>query len=712
MRRMSSEPGVLRSAVFAASTGQHLRGPASAAHEVRWVQSQRAARVSGWWLCAVLAVGLGVSFARLRSAPPEPQSAAREAAPSADRFEAGPRSPARARHAPALRRSALGSGPSARPGASSAPERSPAPAGVRVSGRVLDAQGGPVVGAAVVARTAPSQPPLARAVSGERGEFVLAVPSGPLQLQASAAPYAIALADVLAPARHVTLVMAPSASIIGQVVASDTGAGVPDVLVTASNVSDARVPPVSVRSGEDGFFRVENVPGGGYRLGAASAAHAGGPLWVAVAVGQASDAVRLVVAPATHLSARISVNGVPCSDGEVVLSGSARASAAIGTNGVARVDGVRPGISLLRAICRGGLAREEQLVVGREPIERLWDLEPGLAVLGTVLDAAGRAVSGARVQVTAIPASGAGAVGCTSDTAGEFSCSGLAPGVVEVRVAAEGRVPGEPARLELAPGRLARVGLRLGAAGAIRAAFAGAAPALPVYVRGTNGQPILGRVAAGVAWFEGLPLGHYDVHVGHAGAARAQGVDLAEAGQVVDVQLAAPRLRSIAGRVLGETGLPVRGAWVRAEIAAGAARVPIQAGHASLTDETGRFLLAALPPGDYDVTASSAAGNGRARLVPAGAAGVTIAFETFGRLIGTVTTDAGQRPAAFVVAYVRTGGPGGQVSGKDGHWLLPWAPPGEYRLTITSETGQARGYAVLPAGGEAQVLSVTGAPAH
>jgi hypothetical protein len=691
------------------------------AHDVRWMRSRQVTRAGARLVSAMLLAGAAVAFAWLRLGPPESRTSALLGAAPQAAFEAGgftghsPRGAGRTGKSrqPAVVGASAAARSSSPDGSGWGPSAEVPAAGVTVSGHVLDALGGPVVGATVLARVSANEPPLASAISRQRGEFVLAVPSGPLQVEAHADAYSIALANVVGPARDISLVMAPSASIIGQVVASDTGAGVADVLVTASNASGVRMPPVSVTSGENGFFRIENVPGGGYSLNAASARHGGGPLWVAVAVGQASDAVRLVVAPATRLTARVSVSGEPCRGGQVVLSGITRAFGRFDAGGVAFIDGVAPGSYRLLAVCRGALTRSEQVVVGNEPVERIWDLDPGLSLSGSVLDADGRAVAGAEVQVTSVAAveastGTAAAVRCASDEAGELSCVGLAPGVVEARVTRGGRVLGKPATVELVRGRSASVVLRLDPAGSIRASFAGStAPASPVYVRGEDGRAILGRVAEDVAWFEGLPLGHYEVYAGQPGVARAVGVALVEQGQVADVRLTAPRLRSIVGRVLDEAGAPVVDAWVRAESMDRASGVTTRAGHSVLTDGSGSFELAALPPGEYALTASNARGEGRGLRISAGATGVTLAFETYGRLIGSVTTDAGERPAAFVVSYVRAGGPGGRVSGKDGHWLLPWAPPGEYRLTITTETGEARADAVLPAGGEANVLSVT-----
>lgn len=640
MHRMSSEPSGFRPAVFGG--GEVNRNPrrlAESAPGVAWQKRQRVVpRAGGWLLLGVLAAAVALLLTGSRTARLESRTAALAAVEKmAGVSESGavrwrlphvleggskPRRPESNGGSPVASAPARTARESGEPAAASGE--------VEVTGRVLDALGGPIVGATLVARTGADAAPLARATSRQRGEFVLFVPAGQLQVEARAEAYSIGLANVLAPARDIHLMMAPSASIIGQVVASDTGAGLAGVLVTAANVSGLGIPPLSVQSGEGGHFRVENVPGGSYSLNAASAAWRGGPLWVAVAVGQASDAVRLVVAPATRVSARVSVEGQPCGNGQIVLAGKARAFGTFDADGSASIDGVAPGSYQLSAICRGALTREERVEVAAEPVERVWDLDAGLAVTGRVLDSRGQAVAGVEVRIGAV-ATGQPIVRCPSDAAGSFQCGGLAPGAYEARAENAGRVLGKAVPLALVDGAARDVLLRLDAAGSIRASLAGAGGSgLPVYARGNDGQLLLGRVAADGIWFDGLALGHYELFAGQPSAAKARGVELLEAGQIVDVRLAMPRLRSISGRVLDEAGLPVVDAWVRAESTAIGTRLPTllptrlptEAGHAVLTDATGAFELEALPPGDYDISASNAAGGCRARNVVARRLGV------------------------------------------------------------------------------------------
>jgi Carboxypeptidase regulatory-like domain len=226
--------------------------------------------------------------------------------------------------------------------------------------------------------------------------------------------------------------------VAGVVVARPTGEPVADLVVSAFNAAGLRIPPVTTRSDASGHFVLGGLPGGGYSLSAAGPAWKGEPVWVSVGVGEAADGARLLVDPATTVTLRVSVAGEPCEAGQVLLSGGPRAFAAIAA-GQAVLEGITPGHYEATAVCRGALKRSEPIEVGRTPFEADWALSAGHRVLGSVASAAGRPAPGVSIRVVPKPAAGvprssgpSAIVRCTSDAAGAFSCSGLAPGAYEV----------------------------------------------------------------------------------------------------------------------------------------------------------------------------------------------------------------------------------------------------------------------------------------
>src|SRR6185503_1896409 len=79
-----------------------------------------------------------------------------------------------------------------------------------LTGRVLDATGGVIVGARVVARTAAAPQREQVAESDELGRFQLQLSPGPVQLEAHADAYATNRQNAEAPARDVVLVLPPA----------------------------------------------------------------------------------------------------------------------------------------------------------------------------------------------------------------------------------------------------------------------------------------------------------------------------------------------------------------------------------------------------------------------------------------------------------------------------------------------------------------------
>lgn len=194
-------------------------------------------------------------------------------------------------------------------------------------------------------------------------------------------------------------------------------------------------------------------------------------------------------------------------------------------------------------------------------------------------------------------------------------------------------------------------------------------------------------------------------------------------GQVVEkVDFALPRMGLISGRVVDETGEPVQAARVHAvryEFFRGRRRL-VPVGSDAQTDDTGRYRLLNIPPGEFLVTANLrdtwVAGSERhvfayaASFFPSVASSreaarvkVALGQETpnvdialvasrAAVLSGTATlADGSPLAAATVSLNVEVTGPTGGTSytagsvrtGADGSWIIRDVPPGDYQLAVT-----------------------------
>jgi hypothetical protein len=245
-----------------------------------------------------------------------------------------------------------------------------------------------------------------------------------------------------------------------------------------------------------------------------------------------------------------------------------------GADGMVRIDHQRYDEALSISAWRTGYLGAQASVMPPTLEPHVLVLEPGLELVGSVSDLAGRPIVGAAIRAEPVgPSVRIG--GARSDPAGGFLIAGLPAGEYRVVVDAEGYVPEliesvlleagvDPERLEvrLSPGALLE-GLVTDRNGRpLEGATVTATRESSRVALGGPGPPLRDHGdAEGRYRLEGLPLGASTIAAdaqGHRGAVRD--VVLEEGANRLDFEL--DGALEISGRVLGPDGLPVAGANV------------------------------------------------------------------------------------------------------------------------------------------------------
>lgn len=604
--------------------------------------------------------------------------------------------------------------------------------GEEIAGLVVDATGGPVIGAIVAAgalpvggvqgiparspppEDAPRRPLLSVTASDAEGRFRLSVPAKrQVLVSARAEFYSAALAPVVAPARDLTLVLVPASEIVGRVLSSADSLGLGDVLVTAFSVSGPGREPRSATTNAKGEFRLTELPAGAYEVSAFSKAwRSTGTEWVSVGVGEKSEPVLLQADPAVMLSGLIRVDGEACASGSVVLVGPTSVATRIDDDGRVEIQGLLSGSYRLTIECVHAAPWREALQVQNAALERTWDLESGLSLSGRVEEPSGEAVAAANVQVHPLRGS-VGVRACPTNAFGEFTCSGLLPGPHRCVLSNARGQQVDALEVVIGPGGTPPVVLHTAPAATIYATISDgdADPAmLTVFARRAGDVPITGSWSSSQSRFvfDALPLGRYSLTVGMApdeSTSPEAEVSLDRVGQTVKVSLSAPALAPIEGSVVDSQGTPVVDAWVRAALSP--RHYPLQARSlpATLTDQDGNFTLSHVPPGQYEITASSPLGEVKLNGVPAGAQGIQLKVAEYAAMSGVVVRPSGEAVTSFELRYESDEeSSADRIDSADGAWSLPWLPPGSYRVTVASSEAESSVQVSLAAGSRQELV--------
>jgi protocatechuate 3,4-dioxygenase beta subunit len=210
------------------------------------------------------------------------------------------------------------------------------------------------------------------------------------------------------------------------------------------------------------------------------------------------------------------------------------------------------------------------------------------------------------------------------------------------------------------------------------------------------------RTAAdGVARFDGIPPGSYDVIASSAGVARGHSrVRIAAGAKRMDVTIALARGVPVSGTVVSSRGEPIADATVYGRnLAAGPGeRIRLEVAERVVTGADGRFAFAALATGTYQFQADHPAyAPGRSRLTTVLGAnaisGVEIVMAEAGTVRGHVI-DAAGAPVAAATVVASEGGSGQErmaeyrsAVDQDGAFVLAGLP--RTRLRVSARSNQA-----------------------
>jgi protocatechuate 3,4-dioxygenase beta subunit len=504
--------------------------------------------------------------------------------------------------------------------------------GASITGSVLDAAGGPIVGAELRA-TDDHDGLLALGVSAEQGAFQLQVPPGATRVAARADGYSEELRGVEAPLAGLEIRLAAASSIVGRVIAGDTDEPVGDVLVSARALNEPLTVERATQSLEDGTFQLNGLRPGRYSLMATAERWRGEEQEVELELAQAPARVELVVRGAARLVGTLQLGGAPCAQGLVTLQGPVNASAPSTPEGSVTIGALSAGLYQASIACEGARS-QETLDIGAEDMHRVWNLEAGARVTGVTLSAGGAPVAGLQVDVRPIgPGAERGGTTCMTDEHGRFSCVGLTPGDYEVQLmGVPPRADGVRvhASLESSP----EVSLRIHEEAAIHVRIIGPGSfdrsTFSVIASRPNQSALLGQLRGDAFVFDHVPLGSYDVFTDSDPASSAEHVTLSRDGEVAEIRLTLSGSHSLRGRVVDASGQAVPDAWVHAsreqKFSFAQSTDPV------LTDGDGGFLLSGLVPGLYTLAASGGRSEGHIERVASDSTDAVVRVQSFGSL--------------------------------------------------------------------------------
>jgi RNA polymerase sigma factor (sigma-70 family) len=590
-----------------------------------------------------------------------------------------------------------------------------------LSGRIVDAGGGPIPGARVTAQLTDRGGVIGFAtVADPQGHYLLALPAGDFRFEVSADGYASGAFSLYL---HLPMVhdfrLNPGSRLAGRVIARPDGSAVAGADVAA--VPQGRGRNSRTTTGEDGRFVIADLAPGSYDVTARR-----GPLTgslgapVVLALAQSRSDLEVVIDRGRTVEGTVVADGVPV--------GGATVMASVDPPGVTRTDGEGrfsfvglPSAALIvTASAPRGLGRARADATAADVRGLRVALSADAAVAGVVLDRDRRPAPNARVvATTGTGQDGRNTIGY-SDQQGRFRIERLPPGPLSLAVTHEAGI-GELDAGVLAAGALQQVEIVLAAGasvtGTVRREDGRPAPGAPVFAlaemlgrfMGRWPQPASATRAGpdGRYRIDGVPAGEVLLRALNAGDDPITGMGNRQLRRdLVPLVLRAGERREgvdlivlrsdlvIRGRVLDTEGGPVTGAvltaWPDGSYSSGR-EAPV------LSQEDGAFAIDGLGPGRYSIEVSHA-DHSTARLehIAAGASGVELRLARPGALAGVVTGPEGPASQYTIVARPVLGPSPTEhdlrdswsrasfkapVARPDGAFTFPSVPPGTYEIT-------------------------------
>jgi protocatechuate 3,4-dioxygenase beta subunit len=604
--------------------------------------------------------------------------------------------------------------------------------GVALRGHVKDMLGGDVPGAAIVVSFGDDHAPLQTA-SDTKGEFIAWVPPGFARVTATAPGYTEGVASGYAPEHRFDVALLPGSAIVGRAITRPGGEPVANAEIDAIAIDQHG--KKSVRSAEDGSFRIEGLSPGKYRLeGLAPGLSGYAKMPVLVGLAETSNETIVELDKSPQVNARVLETGshTPCTGGEVTLHDKRIGEFAMGTieqDGNVHFVAVLPGTYEVDVSCDDHLSKEkyDTVKIADKALGGIvWEVDRGSEVRGMVVDANGFAVANAVVRTDT--ESGTTHTSTRTDAQGAFVMRGVAPGRYDIVASSAESGTEEHESVEVTARHDAtgvRVQLGRGARITGTVVDADGKPVAGAFVN-VSGPTFeqAGTKEDGTFVAKGLRAGNYSVNVvadtqrlrfiGPSGEETTDSttISITAAEEVKRTLTVERRAGFIEGRVVDARGAPLPDFFVDAQrinnkgrgrrgmtVGASATRV--------VTDTTGRFRIEKLADGEYNVRAFRQSGaQGFVERVAVGSTDVRVQV-TAGAIIGTVTGADGARPDRFTVHF-SNGKRGGiyrneNVFHSDGGFALAELPPGTYEVSIEAPEGEGTATAVVKEGETATI---------
>jgi protocatechuate 3,4-dioxygenase beta subunit len=609
--------------------------------------------------------------------------------------------------------------------------------GVLLSGRVLDASGGPIEGANLSAfryarQTSQdaSEKILFRVSSDGTGRYEIRLSPGEYHFLIQAGGYASSkLFFHLLTDQTRDFLLEPAAHLSGRILSAETELPIADAHVWAQPIKfrrDYSVPPT--RSDQSGYYQLEGLPAGSYRVFARKGElSAGRDQPVSVTGGHNADNIDIYLTRALNLAGHVyTPDKKPIGNVRIGLwptdwVGTLPHETRTDSDGRYTISGIIPGQHQASLSVDGYVAVLEEILIAANH-ERDFILRPTGSLSGTVLTSSGANAVGADVEVRVRPAASGrmDVQRAKTDGAGSFTFRRLPPGeaIIAARTADE---VGEAGPISVDTTEDRRVEVRLKAGGRIsgEVVWSDNRPALGIRViakLSSDNRVMAEARSTGTGSFTIGPLAPGSLIVfadsgpqADRGSSQSRGdqreVTVVAGQQVLGVRLMVSGADStIAGAVMAPDGNPIAGAAVELGDAE-SQKSGLNAATAS-TDATGRFEIPTQGTGPFSVRASHPDyADAMERNVKPGSSNLRLVLSTGASIAGSVFT-AQRTPAVgySLLALLhstptesatrRLQGVGGsrqsaqRIFDPKGEFKLDRLRPGTYDLVATTLQGE------------------------